>query len=514
MDLGGHVVEANFTVVRDTTGPQIALIGPTGGGDRRGNIKFTVDASDASGLAGVYIRVKGGDWRPMMLDQSGKYIYTWGTGQGDDGVQSVDIMAKDKLGNEVISSFQLSVKNKVPDFWVDNFNWLVILVLIIGFAVLTVATLRRPKYTLPPEYLALLAETRHAPLPTPRVPEAAPPPAREPAPPPVPPPTPLPPSVERPTLRSRSAGDEVAFEEDEEFIEEAPAAKPAPKPALSLFGKPKAAPSPAPATAYAPRGGMAASLAAAAGAGGTAGGFEEIRDEGEVEELQMEEKAYMPSGSLPPAAELPRPLAAAPKAPPAETGVSWGEEKPVTDAWEEEGAAGAGAESASWEEEQDERGQRAAGPQASEARLGKEDRRSSGSGQEGYGSRPAAPGTPHPAPSARPPSVSPATPAGSVTPLDSLLYAQLKVTRSKDERARKGPPKGPPAGWTHPRPAELTQEAPPPPPSTPKPSVRGDVYAPAEAIKQIPPDAQKLSKKDREKMGVMLDDLLTKSRKK
>jgi hypothetical protein len=37
--------------------------------------------------------------------------------------------------------------------------------------------------------------------------------------------------------------------------------------------------------------------------------------------------------------------------------------------------------------------------------------------------------------------------------------------------------------------------------------------APQSALKPVPPSAQKLSPKDREKMGTMLDDLLTKSRK-
>jgi hypothetical protein len=39
------------------------------------------------------------------------------------------------------------------------------------------------------------------------------------------------------------------------------------------------------------------------------------------------------------------------------------------------------------------------------------------------------------------------------------------------------------------------------------------VTAPPSALRAVPPSAQKLGPKDREKVGVMLDDLLTKSRK-
>jgi len=477
-DLAGHQTVANVTVLLDTSGPELVIKSPSAGGDKQGRIKFTVQATDASNVAHVSISLKSGDWRQMSKDASGNYVYSWDTTVNDDGTHTVEIMATDKLGNEADSILEVSVKNRTPNFLNDNFNWLLLLVLILGFVGVgaTVAwTGRRQRY----HVQAQMAEYR--PAQAPRVPEPAPPTVPEAAvepPPPVPPPTPLPASTDRTALRSRSAGDEVTFEEDEELFEEAPPARqvapaPAARSGFSLFGKKKQAP--------APRGATGASIAAAVGpaAGATVGdtGFEEVAEDEPVEELKMDEKAWMPRDSLPPAAEMPRPLAGTRLPTPAPTPgtrppapgpvVAWGRPATSPDMWEDE-------EETTFEEE------------------------------------PAAP-SPRPPVPGTPPAQPPKPAGGGITPLDALVFSQLKVTRTDEERKMRGPP----PGWSHPRPAELQKPAPPPPgPAKPKAGDELYISPSATAVKPVPPEAQKLSKKDREKMGAMLDDLLTKSRKK
>jgi hypothetical protein len=246
------------------------------------------------------------------------------------------------------------------------------------------------------------------------------------------------------------------------------------------------------------RGGTAASLAAAAGRPlhtppEDGGGFEEIVEEEQVETVSMEQ-AWMPRGSLPPAAEMPSRISSAPKpdarsptpdtgAQTPDAGVAWGRPTTSPDMWEEE------EEDAGWEEEPADTGQQAAGSR----QKGNDWQQGAGSRQQGT-----APGTRYPAPGTK-----------GVSPLDQMLFMpNTKVTRTDEERR----PKGPPAGWAHPRPAELMREAPPPPRPS-RPSSRDEVVPTAGAVKPVPPSAQKLTKKDREKMGAMLDDLLVKSKK-
>jgi hypothetical protein len=166
--------------------------------------------------------------------------------------------------------------------------------------------------------------------------------------------------------------------------------------------------------------------------------------------------------------------------------------------WEEEDA-----ESESWEEEET----------AAIGRRQTADGTADGRRQTGYGTAGTS-GSVRPdsrLPTAVPTADSrlPTAGAKGITPLDQMLFMpNLKVTRTPEERVMKGPP----PGWTHPRPAELVQPAPPPPRPS-RPSSKDEVVPTEAAVKTVPPSAQKMNKKDREKMGAMLDDLLSKSKK-
>jgi hypothetical protein len=257
---------------------------------------------------------------------------------------------------------------------------------------------------------------------------------------------------------------------------------PAPRKGFSLFGK-KEAP--------APRGGAGASLAAAVGV--SAGhppaheeGFEEITEAEQVETVSMEQ-AWMPKDSLPPASETPARISSVP-APGARPPASAAYGRPSTspDMWEEEEE-----EEGGWEEE----------PAAPPARVPGTGYRVPGIARTGAApssSRYPAPGTRYPEPGSK-----------GISPLDQMLFMpNTKVTRTDEERSMRGPP----PGWTHPRPAELMREAPPPQRPS-KPSSRDEVVPTPAAMKPVPPSARRMNRKDREKMGAMLDDLLVKSKK-
>jgi len=468
-DLSGHPTVSNLTVVWDTTGPQVSLAAPALGGDKKGQVKFSIAVTDPSGVSKVSIRLRTGDWRDMRLASNGNYVYTWDTSVADDGQRTVETRATDKLGNEAFETYDVSVKNYQANFFVEYFNLWLLLVLIIGFGVVTYAVLRRPRY--PVQYIEAVkpavspSKVADTALP---VPPARPEPA---APLHVPVPVPAP------------AKEESFFVEDQAVFEldKAPASRPA-----VTAAAPPAKPS---GTGFSlwgnktekaqPKGATGASIAAAIGTASSAPapslrsvpppeqtGFEEVTDGGEIEEVKME-PAWMPSGSLPAASEMPRAVISARPPVPAPAPASSG------DLWEEES-------NEEFFEEDKAPAQRPSAPPA----------------------RPAAP-----AQSYAPP------PSKGISPLEQQMLSMgltTKVTRTEEERKRRGPP----AGWSHPRPAELPPEAPAPAPQAPpRPRAAEGVMAPQSALKPVPPSAQKLSPKDREKMGVMLDDLLSKSRK-
>ncbi|MGQ9582780.1 MAG: Ig-like domain-containing protein [Thermoplasmatota archaeon] len=455
VDLSGRVASSNITVRLDTSGPEISLTSPPELGQLRGRAEFSALVTDSSGVSRVSIRLKSGEWREMRPGTGDQYEFTWDTGLNDEGSHSIEILAVDGLGNERILAYEVSVQNRSPNFIADNFNWLLLLVLIVGFAAVTAAALRRQKV----QYVQVPG-TPGALVPPPPPTPAAPAPASAPSyTPQVPAP---PPSVPPPEAEAREPSRRPVSKQEEAEVEVLEMAPPGPQTGPQAPPAPPAPPAPSRSLLSFLRPGASTRRAPAGPAEG--GEFVEVPSSGEVETIQMEE-AWMPRGSLPPAAELPRPVGLGVQAP--------GHPTPGPPASRSTLPAPAGE--AGWEEE------------------------------TAFEEAPEEPAPP-PAPQTGPQRPAPPPPAG-ITPLDSLLFSQLKVTRTEEERARRGPP----PGWYHPRPAELP---PPPPPAQPqKPRSDGTVVATPEAIRTIPREAQ-LSKREREKMAAMMDDLLQKAKKK
>lgn len=455
-DLASHTAEANTTVRLDTTGPEITLSSPSVRDRLTGKIEFRAMVSDSAGVSRVCIRLKSGDWREMRLDTDGHYTFTWDTGLNDDGSHTVEIMAVDALGNERIVPYGLSIQNRSPNFIADNFDWLLLLVLILGFAAVTIAALRRPgQALLYPAYPAGPA------------PPGAPPPAPgaerpQPAPATAPPPQPSIPSVPPPEQMPVPVPSRPVSKHGEAEVEELEILEMAEPPAPPLGPRVPPAPSKAPRKLFSFLRPAKPELVSPPTQGSGETGFVEVEEEGGVETLEMKE-AWMTGESFPPAKEVPTQL-------PRATG----------------GGAG-------WEED------------FVEVPEEPELRRPENAPSE---PRPAIPGgaalqvAPQTQP--RPPVVAP--PSKGITPLDSLLFSQLKVTRTEEERVRRGPP----PGWYHPRPAEIPPPSPSPPPPAPKSD--GVAVAPPEALKPVPPEAR-MSHRERQKMEAMMEDLLAKARK-
>jgi hypothetical protein len=467
-DLSGHATVSNLTFVYDTTGPQVSLVSPALGGDKKGRVRFAFQPVDVSGTSKVSIRLRTGDWRDMTQDQNGNYAYVWDTSVADDGQRAIEVRAIDKLGNEAFSTYDLSVKNYQANFFVENFNWLLLLVLIIGFICLGATvylSVRRIRF--PPEYIeALRLAAVAAAKPAPAAPPVPAPAAPVPAPAPAPVLTPIP----APTMAPGETWDEDAF------IMDGKPARPKGGTGRSLastIGAEDHGELPGPSAQKRPPVVGAVSSAVNASLPDQTG-FEEVSDAGGVEELKMEEP-WMPSGSLPKATEAPQAAIYARQPSAVSREPATGHQPPEVQPPSQAGDM--------WEEEE------------SDEEFFVEDKPAAPV------QKPASP----PAKSYAPP------PSKGLSPLEQqLMSMNIKVTRTPEERAR---PKGPPAGWSHPRPAEI----PPPEPAAPaapgKPRSSEGVTAPPSALRAVPPSAQKLGPKDREKVGVMLDDLLTKSRK-
>jgi Mg-chelatase subunit ChlD len=477
-DLSGHATSSNLTFVYDTTGPQLSLVSPALGGDKKGRVKFAFQPSDVSGTSKVSIRLRTGDWRDLTQDGSGNYAYVWDTSVADDGQRTIEVRAIDKLGNEAFSTYDLSVKNYQSNFLVENYNWLLLLVLIIGFLCLgAVVHVSVKRIRFPPEYIeALRLAAAAASKPAPAVPPVTAPAAPLPAPAETPVLAPIP----APTREPGATWDE------DSFIVGGKAGKPKGGTGRSLastIGAEDHGDLPGPSAQKRPPVVGAVSSAVNASLPDQTG-FEEVSDEGGVEELKMEEP-WMPSGSLPRATEAPQAAIYARQPSAVSREPATGHRPPET-----QPPAPAGD---MWEEEE------------TEEEFFVEDKPAASDRQPSAVSREPAAGYRPPATGLAPP------PSKGLSPLEQqLMSMNIKVTRTQEERAR---PKGPPAGWSHPRPAEI----PPPEPQTaagqPKPRATEGVTAPQSALRPVPPSAQKLGPKDREKVGVMLDDLLTKSRK-
>ena len=98
------------TITGDTTAPVVSITSPATGASVSGNIAIGVDASDASGIAGVQLQVDGVN--AGGEDAVAPYTLSWDSASVANGNHTLTVVARDKANNTRVSqAITLSINN-------------------------------------------------------------------------------------------------------------------------------------------------------------------------------------------------------------------------------------------------------------------------------------------------------------------------------------------------------------------------------------------------------------------
>ncbi len=124
-DTAAHNATLLWTVVVDNSAPVIAAMTPVTGASVKGTVEFKVDATDATGVESVQIRIGSGPWVAMTRQETGMWLHSWPTTVSDneDGL-AYTVRVADSLGNHQDVSATIDVAN--PDY-----AWVAILILVV-----------------------------------------------------------------------------------------------------------------------------------------------------------------------------------------------------------------------------------------------------------------------------------------------------------------------------------------------------------------------------------------------
>ncbi|UCE39197.1 MAG: lamin tail domain-containing protein [Thermoplasmata archaeon] len=112
IDFTGQESNRETTVFVDNTGPSIMLVNPAPFATKASHIKFIVNVSDDTGIAGVYINIDSTTWRAMIYDNyTGNYTFSWFTTEDDNRAYYYEIKTVDTLGNEQMFRTKVNVDN-------------------------------------------------------------------------------------------------------------------------------------------------------------------------------------------------------------------------------------------------------------------------------------------------------------------------------------------------------------------------------------------------------------------
>jgi hypothetical protein len=112
IDFTGQESNRECEIFVDNSGPEISVIRPRSFKDREGTIKWEINATDGTDVAGVYVKFDSGDWRPMLYDNyTYNYTFSWRTSEDDNRGYDYEIKTVDTLGNEDIIRGRINVKN-------------------------------------------------------------------------------------------------------------------------------------------------------------------------------------------------------------------------------------------------------------------------------------------------------------------------------------------------------------------------------------------------------------------
>ncbi|UCG68984.1 MAG: lamin tail domain-containing protein [Thermoplasmata archaeon] len=112
IDFTGQESDRECQVFVDNSGPEIIVVKPKSFKNQQGNIYWEINATDDTGVAGVYIKFDSGEWRAMLYDNyTCNYTFGWLTTEDDNRRYDYEIKTVDTLGNEELIRGKIKVKN-------------------------------------------------------------------------------------------------------------------------------------------------------------------------------------------------------------------------------------------------------------------------------------------------------------------------------------------------------------------------------------------------------------------
>jgi hypothetical protein len=112
IDFTGQESDRECQIFMDNSGPDITIVRPGKFTHRKGTIGWEINATDASNIAGVYVKFDSGDWHTLLFDNyTYNYTFAWRTTEDDNRGYDYEIKTVDTLGNEEVVRGRISVKN-------------------------------------------------------------------------------------------------------------------------------------------------------------------------------------------------------------------------------------------------------------------------------------------------------------------------------------------------------------------------------------------------------------------
>ncbi len=139
MDGAMHNSTLHWTVVVDNTAPDVLSMVPADGASVEDDVEFKVDASDATDVASVHIRIGADPWVAMTKQESGLWLHVWETTTNDNEEDlAYTVRVTDTLGNTKEVGATITVDN-------PNYAWLAVLIVVffVGFGIVFMLYWRR-----------------------------------------------------------------------------------------------------------------------------------------------------------------------------------------------------------------------------------------------------------------------------------------------------------------------------------------------------------------------------------
>ncbi len=138
----GLVASATREFRVDNSPPVVRVRSP-GSMEQKGDVRFDVEVSDATGVSSVMIRVDGGQWREMTASRApGRFTFIYPTTVAQNGEHTFEIRVRDALGNEGTTVQAFRVRN---DDWGPYILVLVVALILVALGAMVARGRRKRK---------------------------------------------------------------------------------------------------------------------------------------------------------------------------------------------------------------------------------------------------------------------------------------------------------------------------------------------------------------------------------